>query len=62
MSELEVKIIELRKEGYSYGGIQLKLGNPSKKFIKNTIKLYCPELLGDKFNEHKLQSSLYTES
>jgi len=55
MSELENKIIELRKEGYSYSGIQLKLGNPSKKIIKETLKLYAPDLLGDKFNEHKLK-------
>ena len=38
MSELENKIVELRKEGNSYASIQLKLGNPSKKFIKTTLK------------------------
>jgi len=47
MTELEEKIVELRKEGLSYGSIQLRLGNPSKKLIKNTLKQYCPELVGD---------------
>lgn len=47
MSELEENIIKLRKEGYSYGGIQLVLGNPSKKIIKNCLKQYAPDLLGD---------------
>lgn len=47
MLEIETKIIELRKEGLSYGAIQLKLGNPSKNLIKETLKKYNPELLGD---------------
>jgi len=47
MSELENKIIELRREGWSYTAIQLQLGNPSKKMIKDTLKQYTPELLGD---------------
>lgn len=56
MSETEEKIIELRKEGMSYGAIQLKLGNPSKKYIKETLKEYAPELLGDVVkNYNKLQ-------
>jgi len=48
MTELEVKIIESRKEGLTYHAIQLKLGNPSKKFIKDTLIKYAPELAGDK--------------
>ena len=47
MSELQEKIVELRKEGLSYGAIQLKLGNPSKDFIKSTLKEFAPELPGD---------------
>jgi len=47
MTELQIKIINLRKEGCSYGTIQLKLGNPSKKFIKETLQEYTPELVGD---------------
>lgn len=47
MEELEVKIVELRKEGLTYRAIQLKLGNPSKKFIKDTLRKYAPELAGD---------------
>lgn len=57
MTELEQKIIDLRKEDCSYGTIQLKLGNPSKKFIKETLAKYAPELLGDKVtNYHRLYS------
>jgi hypothetical protein len=47
MNEQEEKIIELRKEGWTYHGIQLALGNPSKKYIKEVLKNYAPELLGD---------------
>lgn len=47
MEELEIKIIELRKEGLTYRAIQLKLGNPSKKFIKETLEKYEPSLAGD---------------
>lgn len=56
MTELEGKIIELRKEGLSYGAIQLKLGNPSKKFIKETLRKFTPELAGDVIKNYgKLQ-------
>lgn len=44
---LEEKIIELRKDGLTYGAIQLKLGNPSKKFIREVLLENCPELVGD---------------
>ena len=47
MNELETKIIELRKEGLTYRAIQLKLGNPSKKFIRETLLKYEPDLVGD---------------
>lgn len=47
LTDLEIKIIELRKEGLSYHAIQLALGNPSKKFIKDTLRKYAPELAGD---------------
>jgi hypothetical protein len=47
MNELEQKIINLREEGLTYKAIQLKLGNPSKEFIKNTLRKYKPELAGD---------------
>jgi hypothetical protein len=55
MSELEEKIIILRKEGYTYKGIQLKLGNPSKKYIREVLLKYSPELVGDLFNYSKLE-------
>ena len=47
MTELEEKIVELRKEGHTYREIQIKLGNPSKKMIKETLLQYAPELAGD---------------
>lgn len=47
MSTLEERIIELREEGLTYHAIQLKLGNPSKKMIKTTIRKYAPTLAGD---------------
>jgi len=47
MNELEQKIISLREEGLTYRAIQIKLGNPSKEFIKNTLRKYKPELAGD---------------
>lgn len=55
MTELQEKIVELRKDGYTYRGIQLKLGNPSKKFIRNTLLEYAPEYVGDIINYNKLQ-------
>ena len=54
---LEQKILELRKDDYSYSAIQLKLGNPSKKFIKETLKKYAPELVGDVVTNYKKLSS-----
>lgn len=53
MTELETKIINLRKEGHTYTSIQLKLGNPSKKFIKETLRKYLPDLAGDKVENYK---------
>ena len=52
MSELENKIIELRREGHSYASIQLKLGNPSKKFIRETLLEFSPKLAGDKVKNY----------
>ena len=47
MTELEEKIVALRKEGLTYRAIQLKLGNPSKKFIRETLLQYAPKHVGD---------------
>lgn len=47
MTELQEKIIELRKDGLTYAGIQTKLGNPSKKFIRETLLEFAPKLVGD---------------
>jgi len=52
MTELEERIIELREDGETYHAIQLKLGNPSKKFISKTIRKYNPELAGDVTSNH----------
>ena len=55
MTELQEQIIALRKEGLTYKAIQLKLGNPSKKFIRETLLQYAPKLVGDVvINYHKL--------
>ena len=53
MTELQIKIIDLRKEGLSYGAIQLKLGNPSKKFIRETLLEFDKELVGDIVKNYK---------
>lgn len=56
MTELQEKIITLRKDGLTYGAIQLKLGNPSKKFIRETLLQFEPDLVGDVVkNYNKLQ-------
>ena len=47
ITELQSKIIDLRKEGLTYRAIQLKLGNPSKKFIRETLLEHAPKLVGD---------------
>ena len=55
MIELQQKIIALRTEGLTYREIQLKLGNPSKKFIRETLLEFAPKLAGDKVkNYHRL--------
>ena len=50
--QLEKRIVILRSEGLSYREIQIKLGNPSKQFIRDTLKKLNPELLGDIFPNH----------
>lgn len=47
LPDLEKRIIELRREGFTYRGIQTKLGNPSKKFIRKVLMENAPELAGD---------------
>ncbi|MDA3854659.1 MAG: hypothetical protein PF569_00260 [Candidatus Woesearchaeota archaeon] len=47
MTEIQEQIVELRKEGLTYRAIQLKLGNPSKKFIRMTLLEFAPKLVGD---------------
>ena len=53
MSEVQENIIALRKEGLTYREIQLKLGNPSKKFIRETLLEHAPKLVGDVVTNHK---------
>lgn len=59
MSELEEKIVKLRKEGLTYKSIRLKLGNPSNKKISETLNAYCPELAGDTPEWIALRKELY---
>jgi len=39
--------VTLRRDGLSYKAIQLKLGNPSKKFIRKTLLEFAEDLVGD---------------
>lgn len=41
----EKAIISMRKLGWSYGDIQLKLGMPSKKQIRTVLLKWAPELI-----------------
>lgn len=50
--KLKEEIVKLRREGLTYRAIQIKLGNPSKKFIKDTLKEFLPEMVGDKVNNY----------
>lgn len=56
---LEEKIVKLRKEGYTYKGIRLKLGNPSNRKISETLNEFCPELAGDSKEWRELQDRIY---
>ena len=53
-SDLEKAILALRNNSYSYCEIQKALGNPSKKFIRQTLLKYDPELIDIDTNYHKL--------
>ena len=44
----------LRNNSYSYAEIQKALGNPSKKFIRQVLLKYDPELIDIDTNFHKL--------
>lgn len=47
IKSLAQRVVELREEGYTYGGIQLRLGNPSKKQIRAILLEHAPHLVGD---------------
>lgn len=53
-SDLEKAILALRNNSYSYAEIQKSLGNPSKKFIRQVLLKYDPELIDIDTNFHKL--------
>lgn len=53
-SNLEKAILALRNNSYSYAKIQKALGNPSKKFIRQVLLKYDPELINIDTNFHKL--------
>ena len=53
-SDLEKAILALRNNSYSYAEIQKALGNPSKKFIRQVLLKYDPELIDIDTNSHKL--------
>ncbi len=58
MTILQQKIIDLRQQGFTYQGIQLQLGNPSKKFIKQTLKQFAPHLINIDCNYNKLKNDM----
>ena len=41
----EAIVIFLRKDKYTYSNIQKKLGNPSKKWIREVLLKYDPNLI-----------------
>ena len=53
-SDLEKAILALRNNSYSYAEIQKALGNPSKKFIRQVLLKYDPELIDIDTNFNKL--------
>ena len=53
-SDLEKAILALRNNSYSYAEIQKALGNPPKKFIRQVLLKYDPELIDIDTNFHKL--------
>lgn len=53
-TDLEKAILALRNNSYSYAEIQKALGNPSKKFIRQVLLKYDPELINIDTNFHKL--------
>ena len=54
ISDLEAQIVHLRREKFSYTAIQRTLGNPSKKFIRNTLNKYDPESIELDCNYNKI--------
>ena len=53
-SDLEKAILALRNNSYSYAEIQKALGNPSKKFIRQVLLKYDPELIDIDSDFHKV--------
>ena len=43
--DLDAKILYLKEDFWTYGQIQLFLGNPSKKYIRSVLLKYRPELI-----------------
>lgn len=52
-SIIEKCIILLKRNNFNYKQIQLQLGNPSRKFIRETILKYEPGLLEDNSSSQK---------
>lgn len=53
INNLEIAILQLKKENCSYPQIQKLVGNPSRKFIRETILKYEPSLLEDNNSSQK---------
>lgn len=57
----ETICINLRKAGFTYGDIQKRLGNPSKKWIRQTLLKYAPELINNSVSKQNKFTSSYSE-
>lgn len=60
----EKSVIALRRKGWSYGDIQLKLGMPSKKDIRSALLKWAPDLIDNSKSKiikiSKFESELYS--
>ena len=60
-NDLEKTIISMRTAGWTYGSIQLRLGNPSKKYIRSVLLTYAPELIDNSTSKQNKYVSAYSE-
>ena len=54
LNEFEKCVLLLRLNGFSYGNIQLRLGNPPKKEIREVLLKWAPELIDVDLNKSSI--------